>query len=53
MTITELEKAVRVEQEALEAAYAAGNKISIALYGSSLKRALNKLLDARRQEGET
>lgn len=52
-TISELESAVRVEQEALEAAYRAGNKISISLYGSALKRALTALQDARRQEGET
>ncbi|WP_404474787.1 hypothetical protein [Microbacterium aerolatum] len=52
-TITELEAAVQVEQNALEAAYRAGNKIGVALYGSSLKRALVALVDARRQEGET
>lgn len=51
--IAELEAAVHVEQNALEAAYRAGNKISVALYGSSLKRALERLQDARRQEGET
>lgn len=52
-TITDLEAAVQVEQNALEAAYRAGNKISVALYGSSLKRALERLQDARRREGET
>jgi len=52
-TIAELESAVQVEQEALEAAYRAGNKIGIALYTGTLKRALVALQDARRQEGET
>ena len=51
-TITDLEATVQVEQNALEAAERAGNKIGVALYGAHLKEALKKLQKARRQEGE-
>ena len=51
--IAELEAAVQVEQNALEAAYRAGNPIGVALYRGTVKHAQEALNEARKREGET
>ena len=52
MTIPDLEAALRVEEQALEGAYAARNPVAVALYAGTVRRAADALLQARKDAGE-
>ena len=53
MSIPDLEHRVHLAQEAVEAAYQAGNPASARLHGYRLQKASEALTAARIREGET
>lgn len=52
-TIQELERAVQTEQDALFSAVVTSNRVSIAMYTNSLRRAEEALTRARIEQGES
>ena len=52
MSIPDLERRVHLAQEAVEAAYQAGNPASARLHGYRLQKALDALTAARIEAGE-